>query len=151
MGSLNRKLGCLGQETILFLQTLQQWISSLPLQINPFKKIWLCYLIYNMHNVPFFKTRHTFSFFPSIITELSKGDHNIRIYSSFSICRKSILKFIIPSAKSFFDSYNPKGIKFITRLQLSLSHLPENKFKHEFQDSLNPFCKCGLDTESTTH
>ena len=104
-----------------------------------------------MHNVPFFKTRNTFYFFPSIIIELSKRDHNIKIYSSFSICRKSILKFIIPSAKSFFDSYNPKGIKFITRLQLSLSHLPENKFKHEFQVSLNPFCKYGLDTESTTH
>ena len=103
-----------------------------------------------MHNVPFFKTRHTFSFFPSIITELSKDDHNIRIYSSFSICRKSILKFIIPSAKSFFDSYNPKGVKFITRLQLGLSCLQEKKIKYAFENSLNLFCNCGLNIELTT-
>ena len=29
------------------------------------------------------------------------------------------------------------------RLILGLSHLRKNKFKHSFQDSLNPFCSCG--------
>ena len=42
-------------------------------------------------------------------------------------------------------------MKFITRLRLGLSHLREHKFKHSFQDSLNPFCRCGLDIESTAH
>ena len=51
----------------------------------------------------------------------------------------------------FFNCRNPKGIKFITRLRLGLSHLREHKFKHSFQDSLNPFCSCGLDIESTAH
>ena len=27
----------------------------------------------------------------------------------------------------------------------------EHKFKHSFQDSLNPFCSYGLDVESTAH
>ena len=40
---------------------------------------------------------------------------------------------------------------FITRLRLGLSHLRQHKFKHSFQDSLNPFCSCGLDIESTAH
>ena len=31
------------------------------------------------------------------------------------------------------------------------SHLPEYKFKHNFQDCLNPICSCGLDIESTSH
>ena len=53
--------------------------------------------------------------------------------------------------EKFFNSHNPKRIKFIARLRLGLSHLREHKFKHNFQDSLNPFCNCGLDTESTTH
>ena len=75
----------------------------------------------------------------------------LRNSSSFNIFRKSILKFIRPSANSFFNRHNPKGIKFITRLQLGLSQLCEHKFDHSFQDSLNPFCSCSLDIESTAH
>ena len=107
-----------------------------------------------MHNIPFLKTRHTFlknSFFPSTIIEWNKLDYNIRNSSSFNIFRESILKFTRPSANNFFNSHNPKRIKFITRLWLVLSHLREHKFKHNFQDSLNPFCNCGLDIESTVH
>ena len=61
------------------------------------------------------------------------------------------MKFIRPSANSLFNCHNLKGIKFITRLRLDLSHLREHKFKHSFQGSLNPFCSCGLDIESTAH
>ena len=75
----------------------------------------------------------------------NKLDHNITNSSSFNIFRKSILNFIRPSAN------NLKGIKFITRLRLDLNHLREHKFKHSFQDSLNPFCSCGLNIESTAH
>ena len=46
---------------------------------------------------------------------------------------------------------NPKGIKFIARLQLGLSHLRNHELKHRFQDSLNPLCNCGLDVESNAH
>ena len=112
------------------------------------------YVTSNVHNIPFSKTRHTFlknSFFPSTIIEWNKLDHNIRNSSSFNIFRKSILKFIRPSANSLFNCHNPKGIKFITRLRLGLSHLRGHKFKHSFQDSLNPFCSCSLDIESTAH
>ena len=71
---------------------------------------------------------------------------------SFNIFRKSILKFIRPSANGFFNCHNqPKGIKFITRLRLALSHLWEYKFKHSFQDSLNPFCSCRFDIKSSAH
>ena len=93
------------------------------------------YVTRNIHNIPFFKTRHTFlknSFFPSTIIEWNKLGHNIRNSSSLNICWKSILKFIRPSANSFFNCHNPKGIKFITRLRLGLSHLHEHKFKHSF-------------------
>ena len=112
------------------------------------------YVSRNIHNIPFFKTRHTFLknfFFPSTIVESNKLDHNIRSSSSFNIFRKSILKFIRLSANSFFNCHNPEGIKFITRVWLGLSHLSEHKFKHSFQDSINPFCSCYLDTESTEH
>ena len=57
----------------------------------------------------------------------------------------------MPSANSLFICHNPKGIKFITRMRLGLSHLREHKFKHSFQDSLKSLCSCGLDIESTAH
>ena len=31
-----------------------------------------------------------------------------------------------------------------------MSHLREHKFKHNFEDCLNPICSCGLDIESTS-
>ena len=112
------------------------------------------YVTRNIHNIRLLKTRRTFfknSSFTSTIIEWNKLDHNIRNSTSFNIFRKNILKFIRPSANSLFNCHNPKGIKFITRLRLGLSHLREHKFKHSFQDSLNLFYGCGLDIESTAH
>ena len=59
------------------------------------------------------------------------------------------LKYIRPSPTSVFKCHHPQGIKFLTRLHLSLSHPREHKFIHSFQDSLNPLCKCGFEVEST--
>ena len=47
--------------------------------------------------------------------------------------------------------HKPKGIKLLTRLRLGLSHLREHKFKHNFQDCLNPLCLCGNEIETSTH
>ena len=56
-----------------------------------------------------------------------------------------------PSPNKIFQCNNPKGIKLVTRLRLGLSHLREHKFKHSFQDTLNPLCSCGVDIETTSH
>ena len=58
------------------------------------------------------------------------------------------MEFIRPSPNSIFDIYNPYGIKLLTRLRLGLSHLNEHKFKHGFNDTINPICICGGDIES---
>ena len=117
------------------------------------------YVTRSIHNIPYFKTRHTFlksSLFPSTIIEWNKLDHNKgnsrNIILKLSIgVRDSIRKFISLYANSFFNSFNPKGIKFVIRLWLGLSHLRKHKFKHSFQDSLNTFCNCGLDIESNAY
>ena len=49
------------------------------------------------------------------------------------------------------NCHNPRGICLITRRRLGLSHLREHKFKHGFQDTLNPLCSCGNDVESTKY
>ena len=46
---------------------------------------------------------------------------------------------------------NRHGIKLLTRLRVGLSHLREHKFRHNFQDSLDPFCNCGRHIETTIH
>ena len=77
----------------------------------------------------------------------------IRSYSanSFNVFKKEILKFIRPSSNSFYNCHNPIGIKYITRIRLGLRHLRGHKFKHSFQDSINPICNCGNDVESAIH
>ena len=108
----------------------------------------------NADNIPFFKFRHNFfknSFFPSTIAEWNKLAPDLRNSGSFSAFKKSILNFIRPSPNSIFNCHDPKALKFITRLRLGLSHLRYHKFKHNFQDSLNPLCNCGLLAETTSH
>ena len=95
--------------------------------------------------------RHNFyknSFFPSTIIEWNNLDPTLRNSKSFVDFKKSILKFIRPSPSNVFNCNNHKGI---TRLRVGMSHLGEHKFKHNFQDCLNPICSCGLDIESTSH
>ena len=94
------------------------------------------------------------SFFPSAVIEwnnferLTKISENQKVLISF---KKSILKFIRPSQNRVYNCHNPKGIKLLTRLRVDLSHLREHKFKHSFQDTLNPICNCGEDIETTSH
>ena len=56
-----------------------------------------------------------------------------------------------PKPNSVYYCHNPKGIRLLTRLRLGLSHFRKHKFKHSFQDCLNPLCFCGNDIETSTH
>ena len=108
----------------------------------------------NADSIPQLKMKHNFfrnSFFPSVISEWNKLDFETRNLKSLILFKSRILKFIRPTANSVFNCHNPKGLKFLTRIRLGLSHLREHKFKHSFQDTLNPICLCGNDIETTTH
>ena len=85
----------------------------------------------------------------SAISEWNKLDLNIRNSASLNTFKKNLLNFIRPCANSILDIYNPLGIKLLTRLRIGLSHLREHKFRHCFQDTLNPLCDCGKGIEST--
>ena len=91
------------------------------------------------------------TFFPSAILEWNKLDLSLGNSNNYNVFKDSILKFIRPSPNKIFQCHNPKGIKLVTRLRLGLSHLREHKFKHSFQDTLNPLCSCGHDIETTSH
>ena len=90
-------------------------------------------------------------FFPSSIVEWNKLRREVRTSENTRILTKRLLKFIRPSPNSIFGIYDPYGIKLLTRLRLGLSHLNEYKFKHGFNDTINPICICGGDIESINH
>ena len=109
----------------------------------------------NHVNIPLFNTNRNFfknSLFPSTIIEWNNLNlRNSDTYWTFKSVILKFLKFMRHSPNSIFECHNPQGIKFLTRLHLGLSHLREHKFKRSFQSSLNAWCKCGFEVESTSH
>ena len=107
------------------------------------------------NKIPAKKVKHDFfknTFFPSTIIEWNKLDWKIKNSESIETYKKRFLSFTRPSPNSTFNCHNLKGIKLLSRLRLSLSHLREHKFKHSFQDSFNPFCSCGKgEVETSSH
>ena len=91
------------------------------------------------------------SFFPSSISVWNNLDCKIKNSGSLSIFKKNLLNLTWPCTNSIFNIHNPNGIKLLTRLCLGLSHLCDHKFRHCFQDILNPLSDCGNDGETTTH
>ena len=55
----------------------------------------------------------------------------------FFCLQEKVFENISPSGNSVFRCHNPKEIKLLTSLRLSLSQLREHKFKRGFLDSLN--------------
>ena len=65
--------------------------------------------------------------------------------------KKNDMSFIRSKANSVFNCNSSKGLKYVIRPFLGLSHLREPKFKRSFQNSLNPLSTCSLDVETTIH
>ena len=106
----------------------------------------------NSKGIPQCRTNHEYfknPFFPATIKDWNMLD--IRISESLNVFKSRILKFIRPKENSFFNFLNPKGVKLISRLRLGFSHLRDHKFKHSFQDFLNPICSCDIEVKTTAH
>ena len=102
----------------------------------------------------FLKTKTNFfknSFFPAVILEWNNLDVNIRNSASCNFFKRVILKFTRPEPNQVFNVDSSEGLKFLTRIRLGLSHLAYHKFRHNFQDCVNPVCSCGQEIETSTH
>ena len=86
-------------------------------------------------------------YIPFVIGEWNKLNPEVRKSASYNIFRKLLLNFIQPSASKVYNIKDTIGIELITRLRLGFSHLREHKFKHNFQDMLNPLCSCSIEVE----
>ena len=126
---------------------MQIQLSQVPLEERRWKKI-----IKNQVQSLFNKDSdiEKYAFFQGII-EWNKLDSHIRNSETLNIFKSKTLKFIRPTANSIFGCHNLIGVKLLTRLRLGIGQLSEHKFKHSFQDTLNPICSCGKEVETTFH
>ena len=76
--------------------------------------------------------------------EWNKRDEKLRKSQSLPYFKNALLKVGRPTAKSFYNTNNPIGLKLLARLRLGLSQLNEHKFKHNLQDCITPLCTCSL-------
>jgi len=91
------------------------------------------------------------SFFPSALSDWFNLDESIRNSESISIFKSRLLSFIRPLQTSTYNIFDPIGIKLLTRLRLDFSHLNGHRFRHNFQNCINPLCSCSLEIEDTIH
>ena len=92
-----------------------------------------------------------YSFFPPTLRDWFNLDENITNSESISIFKNRLLSFIRPVQNSVFNIFDTKGLKRLTRLRLEFSHLNEHRFRHNFEECVNPLCYCSLKTEDTEH
>ena len=100
------------------------------------------------NNIPAIHTRHNYFknlFFSCTISEWSNLHFKIA-----GILRKS-LNFLKKPAQLVQIVFLIFITHILTKLRLTLSHLRDHKFRHCFEDTLNPLCDCCNDTETTTH
>ena len=105
-------------------------------------------------NIPTFYCRtdcFKYSFFPSTLKDWFNLDASIRNSESIAIFKSRLLSLIQPFQSNIYNIFDPIGLKLLTRFRLGFSHLNEHKFRHDFQDCLNPLCLCNFEIEDTTH
>ena len=52
---------------------------------------------------------------------------------------------------SSYNVHDPIAVKLLSRLRLQFSHLNEHKFRHGFNNTVNPMCPCGTEVETNEH
>ena len=97
------------------------------------------------------KTKHQSSFIPHCAEAWGNLSEERRNINSINTCRSSILNFVRPRENSVFEVHDIKDVKLLTRLRLDFIHLNEHKFRHSFNDVINPMCSCGKESETTQH
>ena len=80
-----------------------------------------------------------------------KVSDEIRSIESSKQFKKTILDDIRPKENSVYAIPEISDLKLLTRLGLNFSHLNEDKFRHNFKDTINPVCSRGFEPETTDH
>ena len=66
------------------------------------------------------------------------------------VSRINWIKFFKPVPSSIYRVNDSFGVALLTRLRVGLSHLNEHKFRHNFLDTIDPFCSCRTNSIETS-
>ena len=88
---------------------------------------------------------------PYVLKEWNKLSTEIRNVASYQQFTKLLLSFIKPTCSTTFSIHHSTSVKLLVRLRLGFSHSHEHKFRYSFHDTLNPWCSCSLELETTSH
>ena len=91
------------------------------------------------------------SFYPNCISEWNKLDPEIRNVPYFGMFKTKLLSIIRPPSKSIFGIHDPIGLTSFSQIRVGLSKLNFHKFKHNFEDTINPMCPKNDGIEDTEH
>ena len=107
----------------------------------------------NSEDLSIYQTRTNifkYSFFPYSFMEWNKLSSFIR-NSNYLVFRNHLLKIVRPVSNPVYNFQNYIGLKLLTKLKFSLSHLNEHRFNHNVQHYINPLCPCSLEVESAAN
>ena len=96
------------------------------------------------------RCRNNYSFIPYVVREWNKLSTETCNSTSYQQFRKSFLSFIKPTCSSLFSIHHPTTAKLLVTLRLDFTHLREHEFRHNFHDTLNSWCSCSLEPETTS-
>ena len=89
----------------------------------------------------------TFSYCTKERNQLNNGFMKIECTQKLT---ETLIK-LTSNGNSVFGNSDIYGINLFTHLRLNFSHLNEHNFRHNFNNTINPMCNCGADTERTIH
>ena len=81
-------------------------------------------------------------FFPYCAAAWGNLSEELRNINSINTYKSSILNLVRPKENSVFEVHDINGVKLLTRLRLDFRHLNKHKFRHNFNDIINPICSC---------
>ena len=99
----------------------------------------------------YYKSIFESSFFPHCAKKWQSLSEELRKIDSINMFKSSILNFVWPRENSVLAVHDIDSLKLLFRFRLNFSHLNEHKFRHNFNDTINPMCPCGKEPETTLH
>ena len=90
-------------------------------------------------------------FFPCTLNDWFSIDVSIRDSESISLFKSKLLSFIRQVHDNIFNISDPQGLLLLTRLRLGFGHLTERRFRHNFQECMNPVCSFSPEIKDTSH
>ena len=91
------------------------------------------------------------SFFPNAIPSWNTIISNFEDFPSFESIKEHMLFLSSPKIKSIFGVHDPRCLRHLFQLTVSLSPLRSHKNRHNFIDTPSDTCHCNQGSEDSKH